>query len=193
MNREEFIAEILERQPELLAETYLSADTVTAFPNADDYARFKARVQGRVRGAESVSIVGSGNWRFSLNPYKSLKEFDEASDIDIAVVSQEQFNQTWDELRRVERLRWYTFSYDMKEKLRRNAWDVYAGFITPAWIPGHQSKLLYQFKVTLNQLQDESVNFKPIKMLFFKNQIEAIDYYKRGFRIAQRKVERNEV
>ncbi|HVQ40080.1 MAG TPA: hypothetical protein VMS31_21250 [Pyrinomonadaceae bacterium] len=57
MNREEFINEILERQPELLAETYLSADTVTAFPNADDYARFKARVQRRLRGVESISLV----------------------------------------------------------------------------------------------------------------------------------------
>jgi hypothetical protein len=121
MNREEFIAEILERQPESLAETYLAADTVTAFPSADDYATFKARVQRYVNGVEFLSIVGTGNWRFSLNPYKSLKEFDQTSDIDIAVVSQEQFNQTWDELRRVERSRWYTFSKEIKDRLRRNA------------------------------------------------------------------------
>jgi hypothetical protein len=193
MNREEFIAEILERQPELLAETYLAADTVTAFPNADDYASFKARVQRHVNGVESLSIVGTGNWRFSLNPYKSLKEFDEASDIDIAVISQEQFSQTWEELRRVERSRWYTFSKEIQDRLRRNAEDVYSGFITPAWIPGHQNELLYRFKTILNQLRDESVKFKPVKMLFFKNKVEAIDYYKRGFRLAKGKVKRDEI
>lgn len=193
MNREEFIANIRERQPELLAETYLVADTVTAFPNADDYASFKARVQQHVNGVESLSIVGTGNWRFSLNPDKSLKEFDGASDIDIAVVSHEQFNQTWEELRRVHRSRWYTFSYAIRQKLRRNAEDVYSGFISPSWIPGPQGELLYRFKRILNQLRDESVNFKPIKILFFKSEVEAIDYYKRGFLLAKRKVERDEI
>jgi hypothetical protein len=193
MNREEFIAEIVERQPEFLAETYLAAETVAAFPIADDYTNFKARVQQHLNGVEFLSIVGTGNWRFSLNPYKSLKEFDQRSDIDIAVVSQEQFNQTWDELRRVERSRWYTFSREIRDKLRRNAEDVYSGFVTPTWIPGHQNEHRYRFKSILNQLRDESVDFKPVKILFFKNKVEAIDYYKRGFRLAKRKVERDEL
>ena len=193
MNREEFIASIRDHQPELLAETYLAANSVTAFPNADDYASFKARVQRRVTGAESVSIVGTGNWRFSLNPEKSLKEFDGRSDIDIAVVSPNDFNQTWEELRRIHRSRWYTFSPEIRDRLRRNGEDVYSGFINPTWIPGRVSKVRYRFKAMLNQLSDESVNFKPIKMLFFKNELEAIDYYKRGFLLIKRRVERDEI
>jgi hypothetical protein len=193
MDREEFIADIRERQPDALAEAYLAADTVTAFPNADDYASFKARVRQHISGVESLSIVGTGNWRFSLHPDKALKEFDGASDIDIAVVSLEQFHQTWEELRRVHRSLWYTFPYVIRERLRRNAEDVYAGFITPIWIPGHRCELRYRFKVILNQLRDESVSFKPIKMLFFKNRFEVIDYYKRGFLLAKRKVERDEI
>jgi hypothetical protein len=65
--------------------------------------------------------------------------------------------------------------------------------VTPAWIPGHQNELLYRFKSILNQLRDESVKFKPVKILFFKNKVEAIDYYKRGFRLAKRKVGRDEL
>ncbi|HYJ87679.1 MAG TPA: hypothetical protein VEW46_16570 [Pyrinomonadaceae bacterium] len=193
MNREEFITNIREHQPDLLAETYLAADTVTAFPNPVDYASFKTRVHQQLAGVESLSIVGTGNWRFSLNPDKGLKEFDRTSDIDIAVVSSEQFNQTWEELRRVHRSRWYTLPHAIREKIRRNAEDVYAGFITPMWIPGDPCELRYRFKTILNQLRDASVQFKPIKMLFFKNEVEAIDYYKRGFLLAKKKVERDEI
>src|SRR4029079_19549958 len=129
----------------------------------------------------------TGNWRFSLNPDKDLKEFDSASDIDVAVISAEQFSQTWEELRRVHRSRWYTFPFATRERLRRNAEDVYAGFITPMWIPGNPCELRYRFKIILNKFRNQSVKFKPIKMLFFKNQLEAIDYYKRGFVLAKKK------
>ena len=137
--------------------------------------------------------MGSGNWGFSLHPDKALREFGATSDIDIAVISAEQFHKTWEELRRVHRSLWYTFPFGVRAKLRRNAEDVYSGFITPAWIPGPQSELRFRFKLILNRLRDKSIDFKPVKMLFFKNNDEAIDYYKRGFLLAKRKVERNEI
>jgi len=196
MTRDEFVAAVRKRQPTDLATEYLASEAVTVFPDAGDYAQFKARVRKCVSGVESVSIVGTGNWRFSLNPDKRLKEFDKASDIDVAVISYEQFTQTWEELRRIHRSRWYALPHEERMRIRRNGENVYAGFITPAWIPkipGHTCPITYRFRTTLNNLRDKSVDFKPVRMLFFKNLVEAIDYYERGFFNLKRKVEKNEI
>ena len=48
----------------------------------------------------SILMVGSGKIGFSLSPHKPLKEFDDDSDIDIAIVSNRLFCNIWDEIRR---------------------------------------------------------------------------------------------
>ena len=58
MNRDEFIADIREHQPDSLAESYLVANRVTAFPIAADYSSFKSRVELQLSGVESVLYCG---------------------------------------------------------------------------------------------------------------------------------------
>ena len=169
MDINKFIQEILNHQPDIITEKYLKAETVTAFPTASIYENYKDKVRSHIPGVEEVHLVGTGNWRFSLNPNKNFKEFDNSSDIDIAVISYDRFNETWEELRRVHRLHWYTLPGKIKDKINRNALDIYAGFISPDWIPGPVCSLRYQFKRILNRLSDESVNYKKVKILFFKN------------------------
>jgi hypothetical protein len=58
-----------------LTRTFLQAKVVHALPTEPSYEAFVAKVKAHVPGAELVSIVGSGNWRYSLNPDKLLNEY----------------------------------------------------------------------------------------------------------------------
>jgi hypothetical protein len=193
MDRASFKSLIREKNPEELVKNYLWSEKVTAFSNSDSYLNFKTAVKAHIDGIEHISLVGTGNWKYSLNPRKNFKPFNETSDIDVAVISSQQFITTWDEMRLYHRNHWYKLSYEQRIKLRRNCENIYSGFISPSWIPEKRSKIRFQHKRLLNTLSDERVNFLPVKMLFFKNSIEAIDYYKRGFILAQRKVNQDEI
>lgn len=50
----------------------------------------------------SVVFVGSSCTGFSLNPDKDFKEFDDRSDIDIAIISHHHFNIAWRWMRQVD-------------------------------------------------------------------------------------------
>lgn len=43
----------------------------------------------------NVALVGSAKFGLSLNPNKNWREFDSASDLDIVIVSKQQFNEIW--------------------------------------------------------------------------------------------------
>jgi len=49
--------------------------------------------------SSAVSIVGSARLGLSLNPNKKFKPFDEASDVDIAIISYHHFQLAWRYLR----------------------------------------------------------------------------------------------
>jgi hypothetical protein len=164
------------------------SDLVTAFASGTLYDEFKQRVQARFDGIEHVSIVGSGNWGHSLNPDKFLEPFSQKSDIDVAAVSFEQFSVAWEELRKFHRNRWYELSPRVRDDLRRNGQNVYAGFVSPKWIPDKRSSYLFQHRVALDKLSDSMVGYRSVNMYFFKNSVEALDYYLRGFKTAQRRI-----
>jgi hypothetical protein len=130
--------------------------------------------------------VGSGNWTFSLNPYKSFRAFHEKSDIDVAVISASLFHSTWEELRRVHRQLWVQLDTDARKSLLRNGENVYGGFVCPQWIPGPKSNHRFEYVKMLNRLSNVSPGRREVKMMYFKNRDEAIDYYQRGFRYAKR-------
>jgi len=131
-------------------------------------------------------VVGSGNWKFSLNPDKSFREFGEHSDIDVAVISKDLFDGFWEEMRFQHRAHFYRLPLEYRDRLRRNSENVYAGFISPNWIPNRNPTAAYEYKRNLDSLSDRHVRSLKVKMMFFKNFDEAADYYARGFRMAQR-------
>ena len=74
---------------------------------------------GRLIGVDPacITLVGSGATGFSMNPNKSFRQFDEGSDIDVAIISTHYFTLGWHYLRMngSRRLR-----LDSRTK---NAWD----------------------------------------------------------------------
>ena len=168
-----------------LATFYFASQECAAFDSVDHYQSFTQLVQQEVGGSPEVAVVGTGNWKYSLNPYKDFKPFDEKSDIDVAVVSSELFHITWDELRQVHRKTWYAINQTAKESLLRNGENVYCGFVSPMWIPGATNSFRYKHLSMLNRLSNQSPGRREVKMMFFKNNAEAIDYYRRGFQRAK--------
>jgi hypothetical protein len=188
MEREEFFNELRSRAAEDLARFYFEREEIVAFDGRESYLSFKNFVMNELVEAEYVAVVGTGNWRFSLNPDKDFKAFDEKSDIDLAVISIKRFNDAWEEIRKVHRTRWYRVTSEAKQQLRRNGENVYAGFVTPSWIPDPTSVIRYDHKALLNRLSNRSPGRREVKLFYFKNDIEALDYYKRGFIVAQKRV-----
>jgi len=184
--RGDFLDRVRRTRPEVLAANYLAADTIAAFPDANSYANYRQRVSNTISDCETVTIAGTGNWRYSLNPKKDFREFHAGSDIDLCVISAYQFSSLWEELRRAHRDKFYLLPYEDRQRLRRNGENVYSGFISPEWLPDSASATRFSYKKKLNFLSDASVSYRTVKVLFFKNTIEAIDYYARGFIIAQR-------
>ena len=185
MTLEEFVETIRGKAPEELAHEFLMSETVFLFGDAPSYSAFKARITGMLTPTQHISVVGSGNWRYSLNPEKLFREFCDKSDVDVAIVSNELFNEYWEEMRMHHRMHFYALSYRERTNLRRSGENVYAGFISPAWIPNRDRSKRYEYQRMLNSLSDSSVRYLKVKMLIFKNRMEAVDYYARGFRLAK--------
>lgn len=188
MNLEAFCELLRANSADDLAKRFLQATSVAAFATSLDYEGFQKRVRERIHPVDGVAIVGSGNWHFSLNPDKLFRPFGSYSDIDVAIISHERYLALWEEMRSLHRRRFYYLSFEDKGKLRRNGENVYCGFISPTWIPFRNPAAKLEHKRTLNDLCDASVAYRPVRMMFFKNLVEAIDYYGRGFNIAKRRL-----
>jgi hypothetical protein len=189
MSRDEFFRRIRLSPAEVLAREFLHSEAAHIFPDNTEYIAFREKVSRSIPNVESVAIVGSGNWRYSLNPEKGFREFGAHSDVDVAVISSSQFQSLWEEMRQNHRRYFYGLAYEDKERLRRNSENVYCGFISPDWIPKRLPSLKHQYKQALNALSDQSVRFLKVKMMFFKDLSEAIDYYARGFVRARRVIQ----
>lgn len=186
MERHEFLRDLNGRSALELAAYYFSRTELAAFDGAAHYREFISLTQTEVGGTPRVVVVGTGNWQYSLNPYKNFKRFDEKSDIDVAVVSPEIFHSIWDEIRHFHRRTWWGLNKEARDSLLRNGENVYCGFVSPKWIPGPKNTYRFNHLLMLNRLSNQSPGRREVKMLFFKTEIEAVDYYRRGFQLAKR-------
>lgn len=186
MTRDDFINLVKTAPPDDLIRDFLAKSVVPACATAESYAAFRALVRREIGPCEEVYVMGTANWEYSLNPRKNFKPFDASSDVDIAVVSPEYFQRTWEELRKEHRANWYAFSRDAQAELRRSGENVYSGFVCPAWIPVRGNAHRYRFKAMLERLRVGLIDYKPPKMHIYRNIDELVDYCKRGVMAARR-------
>lgn len=70
------------------------------FKNIEQYLKWKNVLTNNLEvDPSSILIIGSASLGLSLNPNKNFKEFNDNSDIDIAVISQYHFDTSWRTLR----------------------------------------------------------------------------------------------
>jgi hypothetical protein len=174
--------------PDTLAGALMIQPTVCALPDPASYNAFKARVSAALPESEEAFVVGSGNWEYSLNPNKLWNSFHAGSDIDVAVISGSLFKKTWERMRALHRSRWHLLGAEARLALRRNGENVYAGFVSPLWLPHSIDPEVYRFTSMLNRLSGADIGYRQVTMMYFKDRAEAVDYYKRGFRAARREI-----
>jgi hypothetical protein len=186
MTLEDFLELVKSTNPIDLATESLHRNFVHAIPDDAMYKAFLDGVRGDHPMSEHIAIMGSGNWKFSLNPDKNFSEYNIHSDIDVAIVCRASFEQTWEELRAYHRKNFYLLPFSSKCQLKRNGENVYSGFVSPKWIPG-KSLAKFVYSLNRNKYSNEIVGFRSVNMMYFKNQDEALDYYVRGFLLAQKR------
>lgn len=185
MTLNDFLSLVKAASPIDLSMESLHRDFVHAIPDETGYKAFLDKVRENYPSSEHIAIMGSGNWKFSLNPEKNFSEFSIKSDIDIAIICRESFEETWSELREHHRDSYYLLSFNQRNMLKRHGENVYSGFVSPKWLP-EKSKMRFAYSLNSNNYSNEAVGFRKINMMYFKNQDETLDYYKRGFVLAKK-------
>lgn len=117
--------EVLADLRSLSAEEFVSRRVLDrlpfAFASADRFSQWVATFNETIGvSADHVMLVGSSAVGVSLNPDKNYKEFDGQSDIDVAVVSKEHFDQGWMYLRNNHHRR-----YRLTDLRQRVAWEAH--------------------------------------------------------------------
>jgi len=185
MDLNDFKKLISSQAPKIIAEEFILKNSIHAFVSAADYSNYIDIIRQDHQGAARIAIVGSANWKFSLNPDKNLSVFHEKSDIDVAIICAENYLNTWDELRSFHRNQYYSIGQNAKLALRRNGENVYSGFVSPKWVPSLRSKLRQRYEKLTNKYSTSSVGYRAVNMMYFRNMDETIDYYVRGIRAAR--------
>lgn len=176
-------------EPQDIVEEFLYREFVHAIPVKDDYETYLGEVEADYPNAELIAVMGSGNWCFSLNPDKNFRRFSEQSDIDLVIICEKKFHETWEELRKYHRNNYYLLDKYKKSKLKRNGENVYSGFISPRWIFDKASSVRFDYEIRTNKYSNKIVGYRKVNMMYFKNTTEAIDYYARGFRLARGRIQ----
>jgi hypothetical protein len=185
-NLQEFKSDVSSSNPAELVQRWISAEKPHAFASADSYAEFIEKIKTDWRESELIQIAGSGNWRFSLNPKNTFREFNSKSDIDVIVVSSIYFQETWQALRLLHRKKWYQWGHQVQDQVNRTGQNIYCGFVTPKHIPDEGNLHRFDFLRKCNAYSTRSVGYRQVNLMFFRSIEDTIDYYIRGVRLAKR-------
>ncbi len=160
---------------------FLFRDSIAAFESPDLYKSYISDIMKDFPKAESIIIGGSGNWGYSFNPKNMFRKFSDGSDIDLIIVSEEHFMETWEVIRSYHRDYFYKISYFIRNNLRRHGEDIYSGFITPKWLPDKTAKHYVEYLEITNKHSNKLVKYRTVNLMYFKNKFELLDYYRRSF------------
>ncbi|MCA6467573.1 MAG: hypothetical protein IM552_06190 [Chitinophagaceae bacterium] len=193
MDLPEFKVQIRKCDPRKLAREMIERAEVHALDGQSAYDAFRASIARELPEAEYIALAGSGNWGFSLNPRKLWTPFNEHSDIDVVVISNNLFSSTWDVVRALERSNWHLFTDNQRRTLGDVIDDIYAGFVSPPMtLPLDSNKKFHQFRYRfnsmLNRLSGAHIGYRKVTMRYFRNMVEAADYYSRSIRSARKEL-----
>lgn len=119
--------------PDLLAvvQKHLSTGRPVALSD-DDYFQLRRLVAAQFQlHPSAVIVVGSTRTGFSLNPRHAFRPIASGSDIDVAIVSADRFDDYWD------RVFEYTRSDYAWDDARRFKKNLFQGWIDPRFLPNN--------------------------------------------------------
>jgi len=100
LNRSALAAELLELSSDDYVSHRLIDRVPVVFSDRSAYITWKKELAAGLKvDPYGVILVGSACTGYSLNPYKNFRDFHERSDLDVAVVSDQHFDEAWRFLR----------------------------------------------------------------------------------------------
>lgn len=127
MSLEEVIRIIKEQSDiEESVKSFLFREEIPAFKSKTEYKDFLEMIRIDFLSAEEILIAGSGNWGYSFNPDKKGKAFDLESDIDVVIVSSEDFLRYWEEIRKFHRTNYYSMQSFEQLRIKRTGENIYS-------------------------------------------------------------------
>lgn len=184
----DFSKDIKTVEPKELITKWLESDWPHAFSDQETYGEFWQVIADDWPESETIALAGTGNWRYSLNPFKNFREFDAHSDIDVIVISPEYFERTWVELRSYHRANWSQWNNTQRDTILRSGQNVYCGFVSPKFISDKGNRYRFDFLKKCNSYSSSLIDHREVNLMFFKSREETIDYYERGVRLAKGKL-----
>ena len=116
--------------------------------------------------ARDIIVTGSACLGYSLNPKKNFKKFNEKSDIDVGVISNDYFDIAWHELRNKK---YYKLDNNMKRALEdhKNRLIYWGTIATDKILPllsfgKHWNKVINELKC-IPPVNDREINFRIYK------------------------------
>ncbi len=99
--KEQFLRALIDRPLSQVASTWIIERVPYIFREAfDDFIDWKHELASNLNvDSSSIVLTGSSCVGISLNPNKNFKIFDSDSDVDVAVISDYYFNESWRYLR----------------------------------------------------------------------------------------------
>jgi len=112
MSKDIFLTELQEKPISFMVSKWIVDRIPFVFEdNLESYIEWKENLAKEL-GVDSKAMifVGSSGCGFSLNPSKNYKEFNDESDIDVAIVSQFYFDLAWHHLRNLNAKQRYSLT-----------------------------------------------------------------------------------
>jgi hypothetical protein len=149
--------------------------------NMNMYKEFRSNVCNKLSiHQQDFTIVGSAKVGFSLNPSKIGVEFNEASDIDIVLVSNEMFEYLWNKLVEYRKSEFYNLNENHKKRFKELQNIIFYGQI-------RMDKLSNSFDYAKNWWEifnalsiDKRYGSRAIRASLFKTWKYASRYYENG-------------
>jgi hypothetical protein len=123
-----------------------------------------------------VETVGSAKLGFSLNPFKLGDVFNNKSDIDLLIVSNEFFDQAWKELLKID-FNYHQLSKKERDYLKESYQTVHRGYISPDKFPLKSEFARTWWKIFTDLSNKEEYEFRKIRGRLFKDWDFAEKYY----------------
>lgn len=87
----------------------------------DSFINWKHRVSSLLNvDPSNITVVGSGASGISFNPNKNFKEFNERSDLDVAIISDYHFSESWRYMRNLSPHRMMKLSRVTRESIKKH-------------------------------------------------------------------------
>lgn len=152
---------------------------------SSEYFNFRQEISALL-GVHSadLTLVGSAQLGFSLNPSKLMSHFGRESDLDVAVVSSVLFDEAWCELIRSD-FGVFLLDVEEKKKFKKMRENFFEGYLRPDLIPGASELAKNWFPKLAGPFKSNVARRHEVKAWLFKSWWHFEAFYVAGIQKAQ--------